>query len=242
MRMPIRSMIWVILLISPVPNCVQGADKIVPGKDDSPRELAPVPRDESLSLTIRGDVPPALAPTVGKLTTLFYECYPKLLKRFDNPKKPASRLITIIFKRKMPVPAYCQGSEISVSIDWLLDHPDDIGLLTHELTHAVQAYTGATPGWLVEGIADYARSLYGPKETGGWSLPSRLNEKNSYKDSYRVTAKFLVWLDMKHPKLVDQLHRSLQDRTFQLDDFKTHTGQTIDVLWEQFLQDLAKSR
>jgi hypothetical protein len=195
------------------------------------------PASDTLTITIAGDVDAELAPVAGRLTTLFYQCYPKLLERFDNPNKPASRHIEVIFKRGMKVPAHCLGAKISVSVEWLKKRPDDIGLLTHELTHAVQQYPRGEPSWLTEGIADYARELYGPKEAG-WSLPRRLTAKNSYKDSYRVTARFLVWLDQKHPGAVDRLHRKMQNREFTVDDFKAVTGKTVDELWTECVDEL----
>ncbi len=186
---------------------------------------------EPLVLITRGEVDAAFAPTVGRLTTLFYEGYPKLLERFDDPERPASREITLVFKRGMDVPAYCRGAEVSINIDWLKRHPDDVALLTHELTHAVQRYPAQRVGWLVEGIADYARFAYGPKDQPGWALPAKLTAKQSYKDSYRTTARFLVWLEEKHPGIVDKIHRRLRSGTFHIHAFQEFTGRGVDDLW-----------
>ena len=204
------------------------ADK---GKPDKPAPF---------TLTISGDIDSDLAPVVGRLTTVFYQSYPKLVERFENPKKPAPRQIRVIFERGLKFPAYCTGSEIKVSVEWMQKHPDDLGLLTHELTHAVQAYPAPDPSWLTEGIADYARQLYGPKEQPGWALPTRLTAKQDYKDSYGVTARFLVWLEAKHPGVVDKLHRRMQDREFAVSDFQTLTGTALDSLWDECVRDLGK--
>lgn len=195
-----------------------------------------------LVLTIEGDVDAALAPTVGRFTTLFYESYPKLLARFDDPEKPASRNIRIAFDRNLKSPAHCVGDRITVGVDWITKHPDDVGLLTHELTHAVQHYPKSDPGWLTEGIADYARHLYGPAVQPGWKLPAKLSEKQSYTNSYNVTARFLVWLDEKHPGSVDKLHRRMQRREFEMDDFKTFTGSDVDALWKQCVAELSAAK
>lgn len=220
-------------------DSLTGVGLLLLGRDGVPAELN---RPDTLELTIRGEVDAEFAPTVGRLTALYYECYPALLKRFDNPKKPASRQITLIFKRNMRVPAYCSGSEISVSIEWLKQHPEDIALLTHELTHAVQGYPVFEPSWMVEGIADYARHLYGPKQQANWKLPETLTPKQSYKDSYRTTGKFLVWLDAKHPGVVDKLHQHLQSREFSITDFKEMTGKTVEALWEECVAELSKKK
>lgn len=84
---------------------------------------------EPLTLTITGDIDEKLAPVIGNLSKLFYECYPKLVKRFETEKHPAPRSIRIIMKREMRVPAYCSGTEISISVDWLTKHPDEFRCL-----------------------------------------------------------------------------------------------------------------
>lgn len=203
------------------------------------QEPAAAPKPSAgYTLTVTGGVTAEFAPTVGRLTTLFYECYPKLVQRFEHPQKPAPRSIKLVFEPRMRVPAYCSNAEIHISVEWLTKHPDDIALLTHELTHAVQAYPRGEPGWITEGIADYARLKYGPKEQPDWSLPKRLTSRNSYRESYRVSARFFVWLDEKHPGSVDKIHRLMQDRTYDPDAFKTATGKSLDELWEACVKDL----
>ncbi len=203
------------------------------GFTQEPTDKKTVESPQPYTLTISGKVDPAMAPVAGQMTTLFYQSYPRLVERFGNPKKPAPTQIELIFARDIRVPAYCSGSKITVSVDWLTKHPEDVGLLTHELTHAVQAYPRSGPGWFTEGLADYARHLYGPREQPNWALPAKLTAKQSYKNSYRITGKFLLWLDEKHPGVVDKLHRKMQDREFVIEDFKTLTGKTVDELWEE---------
>lgn len=219
------------------PDSLNGIGLILEGKDGAAPQLD---GPEKLDITINGEIDADFAPTLGQLTTLYYESYPALLKRFDNPKKPASRHITLIFKHNMKVPAYCSGSEISISIEWLKKHPEDIALLTHELTHAVQQYPGQAPGWLTEGIADYARHEYGPKNQAGWKLPERFSTRQSYQDGYTTSAKFLVWLETKNPGVIDKLHTKLQNRQFAIGDFQDLTGKTIDELWEECSRSMSK--
>lgn len=206
-------------------------------KPDSSQDKPP-----ALTLVIEGDIDAKLAPVVGRLTTLFYESYPKLLARFEHPNKPAPRRILIRFERKLEVPAHCSGDRLTISIDWMTKHPDDIGLLTHELTHAVQQYPKSDPGWLTEGIADYARHLYGPQPQPGWELPKRLTDRQSYTNSYRVTARFLLWLDEAYPGSVDKLHGRMQEQKFKLDDFKTATGKDVDTLWKECVESFNRRR
>lgn len=206
-------------------------------QQDAPEPKAPRP-PPTLSLTVDGDIDQELAPMAGRLTALFYECYPKLLKRFENPDRPALRKIKLIFKDGIRVPGYSHRDTVVVSTDWLKKHPDDIGLFTHELTHLVQAYPSPEPGWMTEGIADYARHVYGPEKQPDWSLPKKLRPDQSYRNSYGVTARFLAWLDEKHPGTVDKLHREMQNKTFDVDDFETVTGKDIGILWRECVTDL----
>lgn len=197
------------------------------------------PRKAPFAVTMSGEIDAQLAPVAGKLTEVFFQSYPKLVERFENPNKPAARTVQVVFEKNMKVPAHASGSKVTISVEWMKKNPGDLGILTHELTHVVQAYPTGDPGWLTEGIADYARQVHGPKENG-WALPERLTRKNSYKDSYRVTAKFLVWLDEKHAGSVDKLHRQMQNREFQIGDFKTITGKTVDTLWEECVKEMEK--
>jgi hypothetical protein len=195
---------------------------------------------QPLSLKIEGPVDAELAPIAGQLATLYYECYPELLRRFEHPERKANRNVRLVFKSDLEVPGYASGDAVVVSIDWLKKHPRDLGLFTHELTHLVQAYPNPDPGWLTEGIADYARHRYGPAKQTGWSLPETLAPGQSYRDSYGVTAKFLVWLEEKHPGTIDKLHRKMQDGTFEVDAFQQFTGHDLETLWRRCVGDLKK--
>ncbi|MEZ6142050.1 MAG: basic secretory protein-like protein [Zavarzinella sp.] len=194
-----------------------------------------------VSLIIEGEISEKIAPTVGNFVQVYYEAFPKLLKNFENPDRPAEHAVKLIFKRDMRVPAYCTGGTISISIEWIEKNPNDLGLLVHELTHVVQSYPRGAPGWLVEGIADYSRYKFSDEKNSGWKLPPLLGERNKYTDSYRVTARFLVWLDARHPGVVEKIHFNLQKREYKQEDFKTLTGRDLEVLWEECVRDLAKS-
>jgi hypothetical protein len=229
-----RLVIAWLMLVLPISATAQ-EPSLVPAKPLDKQKLAP------LSMSIEGDVDAELAPVAGKLAALFWEGYPKLLERFDHPAKPAPRHIRIVFVKNLRVPAQCAGNRIDVSTSWLKKHPEDTALLTHEMTHAVQQYPGAKEtGWLVEGIADYAREIYGPKEQKDWSLPKKLTAKQSWKDSYRTAARFLVWLEKRTPGTIDKLHRNLQNGTYKPEDFQTIAGRPLEALWEECIAELAK--
>ena len=176
-----------------------------------------------------------LAPTVDKLREVFREGYPKLVKRFQNPKRPVQAVIPLVFEKGLNHPAHASGGKLVFSVEWFLKHPDDLGVMTHELTHLVQRYPGGNPGWLVEGVADYARHLYGPK-SDPWKVPANLVEgRHRYNQGYGVTAKFLLWLEEQKPGTVDELHRRMQAGTFKVDAFTELAGKDIDGLWADCL-------
>lgn len=213
-----------------LPAVLAGVAALVPFARPAAAADAPA---KPLSITVDGDIDAAMAPVAGKMTALFFECYPKLLARFENPDRPAPRHIRLTFVTGLKPPAQCSGDRVEVSVGWLRDHPDDLGMLTHELTHAVQAYPDYNPGWLTEGIADYARHLYGPKEQPGWSLAAKLTADQSYRDGYGTAAKFLLWLDARTPGAVDKLHRKMQTGGLKRGDIEAIAGRPLDALWDE---------
>ena len=49
------------------------------------------------------------------------------------------------------------------------EHPEDTGMVIHELTHIIQNYPSPDPGWVTEGIADYIRRLNKAMREGTYS-------------------------------------------------------------------------
>lgn len=106
--------------------------------------------------------------------------------------------------------------------------------------HVVQDYDGYGPWWLAEGIADYARYTLGVNNAGaGWSLPDYAPTQ-SYKDGYRVTARFLAWME-KHVKngFVVQLDAALREHTYDGGFWTKVAGGTIDQLWTKYAKNPA---
>lgn len=172
--------------------------------------------------------------TAEKLKETFFTVYPKLVKRFN--KKSASRVVFVIEPEYRGV-AGTSGGKVVYSPAWFKKNPDDIDVVTHEVMHIVQDY-GRTngPGWLTEGIADYVRYRYGVgNEAGGWKLPD-VNPNQNYTDSYRITARFLAWLEeKKDEKIVDKLDHVMREHNYRDDIWKELTGKTVDELWEEYV-------
>lgn len=131
--------------------------------------------------------------------------------------------------------AYAAGTSIVISATWMIDHPQDYDLVTHEVMHLVQAYTTPVPGYWVEGLADYARYIYGLNDAvDGWTLQD-YTPAQKYTDGYGVTARFLLWLSI-HVKATttDDLNRALKAGTYTDQFWVTETGKTVTQLWAMY--------
>ncbi|WP_255524473.1 basic secretory family protein [Pedobacter riviphilus] len=114
-----------------------------------------------------------------RLIKTFFEVYPKLAKAY-NPVtiKEVKFFVDTAYKG---VAATADG-KVTFSSIWMTKHPEDIDVVTHEVMHIVQDYGRSVgPGWLTEGIADYARYKFGVDNASAkWSLPA-LKPDHSYK-------------------------------------------------------------
>ncbi|MDG3583009.1 basic secretory protein-like protein [Galbibacter pacificus] len=162
--------------------------------------------------------------------------YPKLLKKF-NPKATKSFEVEIDTAYKGV--AYASDNKIVVSADWMHKKPNDVDLMTHEIMHLIQAYpNNSGPSWLTEGIADYVRAVYGlNNKAANWSLP-KFDKSQNYTNSYRVTARFLLWVEKNHDKrIVKKLDKHLRSHTYSESLWEKYTGLGLNQLWEQYAKD-----
>ncbi|MEO9022522.1 MAG: basic secretory protein-like protein, partial [Ginsengibacter sp.] len=71
-------------------------------------------------------------------------------------------------------------------------------------------------------------------DKGGWKLPE-YNSKQSYRDAYRVTARFFVWLEKKYDKkLVRKLNTAMREKKYTPEFWEKETGKSIDELWQAY--------
>ena len=167
-----------------------------------------------------------------KLVETCQTVYPKI-KDYFNPAAPES--ITFKFDENYDGVAYRSGPMIVFSSKYMIDHPKDIDVVTHEVTHIIQAYPKYDPSWLVEGIADFSRFEFGVDNSGaGWSLPE-FDPSQKYTDSYRIAARFLAWLDNRFNGIVQKLDTEMRASTFNNDEtWRAITGKTVDELWNDY--------
>jgi hypothetical protein len=171
------------------------------------------------------------------LINTFFTVYPKEVDRF-NPNS----LTKIVFFIDTAYKGVAETGNGMARFNpaWLKAHPEDIDVVTHEVMHVVQAYKGYGPGWLTEGIADYVRYVYGVhNKGGGWTLPD-YKPTQSYRNAYRVTARFLLWVEKnKYKKIVDDMNKSMREGTYTPALWQQLTGRTADELWNEYAQNPA---
>ncbi|MCG2613210.1 basic secretory family protein [Terrimonas sp. NA20] len=170
--------------------------------------------------------------TRQRMIDAFFEVYPKEVKRFNQE---ALQKVTFVIDPAYTGVAATSNGIVRYNPEWMKKHPEDIDVVTHEAMHIVQNYGGKGEGWLTEGIADYVRYRYGVNnEKGNWSLPA-FKETQSYTNSYRITARFLAWLEKNvNKKIVDQLDEASRKGTYTSNTWKELTGKTVDELWKDY--------
>jgi len=178
---------------------------------------------------------PELKPWGEKAQKLLVEWYPKINKLL-GVKDASDKLITLVIETHGEGVAGTGGRRITVNGDYVRQHPDDIGLIVHELAHVVQSYPRYNPAWLVEGIADYVRFFFYEPVA---ARPKVNPDKADYKRGYRDVGAFLYWASRKYKlDLVPQLNSALQANTYDEAIWTKYTGHTFDDLWKEFLGSL----
>lgn len=187
-----------------------------------------------------GDAVPAAVRE--RLIDTFFKAYPRERADF-HPAAPAT--VNIVIDPGYDGIAYvgdkAKAATITINPAWLAKHPGDTDLVTHEAMHIVQGYpeyaNERVPGWLVEGLADYARDRYGvDNAAAGWALPATVQEGHSFDSGYRVTGAFLKWSEAAHPGLVKALDGALRSGRYTPQLWQQITGQTLPALWAQYVR------
>ena len=154
----------------------------------------------------------------------------------ENFQPPAS--LTLRFKSEMKEPAFRNAEGLTINVNWITKHPDDFGMIIHEMTHAIQDYHGVPreAGWLIEGIADYIRYWHYEPE-----VPHRRMDpaKASYRDGYSTTGAFLAWIMVKYDRrTVRRLDAALRAGKYSDAIFEEITGKALDPLWTEFIANI----
>jgi hypothetical protein len=175
--------------------------------------------------------------TRQNMINVFFTVYPEEVERFN--KRSLTRIVFFIDTAYKGVAATGDGMA-RFNPAYMKTHPQDVDVVTHEVMHVVQDYKNYNPGWLTEGIADYVRYVYGVNnKNGGWTLPE-YKPGQSYKNAYRVTARFLLWVEKnKYNKIVDDMDRAMREGKYTPELWKKLTGETVDELWDEYVKNPA---
>jgi hypothetical protein len=196
-------------------------------EDEKKPEVASQPR-----VIIKVDVTdaPDLAEWAEKAKKLCETWHPIIGDILGLKDPPVYREVTLRFGKMRGIAATTKDT-VNISAGFVRQHPDDFGMVLHELTHVIQAYPNYDPVWLVEGIADYVR--YWHCEPGEREFA--INEKSNYTDSYGTTARFLAWVAVtKDSRIVKKLSQALRDGKYKEEMFRDATGKDLKELWREF--------
>lgn len=178
---------------------------------------------------------PESAAWAASAETLAREWYPRLGNLLSSGIENELPEVVIRVTPKFQGVAAASGNRIEMSAKRVLALPDDSrGVVVHELVHVVQAYPAGSEGWLTEGIADYLRcAVYESLPLAEFPRPDK---ERGYRDSYKVAAGFLFWLESgPAPGIVRQVNAALRRGTYKESVFEDRTGRSVEVLWRDYL-------
>lgn len=187
-----------------------------------------------------------------ELAPVVQEWYPKIVELLASDGYEPPQNFHIHISPSMDGVAETAGTQVTCSADWYRRNlqGEAKGATVHELVHVVQQYgaarrtnrrTAPTPGWVVEGVADYVRwHLYEPaSERGG--VTGRRPASLKYDASYRDTAAFLAWVIANEtPDLLAKLNAAARTGTYSDAFWKQTTGKTAEELSAAWHADLVK--
>lgn len=170
---------------------------------------------------------------------LIYSVYKDVFDYFnDGEYEP----VTLYFTVNDYSPAYSDSQDIYLASTYMLSNPKDVDCITHELIHCAQNYGDVgNYTWLMEGLTDYGRYLFGRhNEDCGWKLPS-YNASQKYTDSYTVTAAFLKFVTDNYcedlPHIINQMFKK---GGYDASIWETNAGYTLEELWERYSKGLTE--
>lgn len=164
---------------------------------------------------------------------LIYSVYKDVYDYFnDGEYEP----VTLYFTINDYSPAYSDSQDIYLASTYMLNNPKDVDCITHELIHCAQNYGDVgSYTWLMEGLTDYGRYLFGRhNEDCGWKLPS-YNANQKYTDSYTVTAAFIKFVAENYcedmPHIINQMFKK---GGYDASIWETNAGYSLDDLWKLY--------
>jgi len=176
--------------------------------------------------------------------------YPKLVAMLPSDGFAAPTSLTLRFRNDMGgTPASAGGGRINMNSEWFRRElqREARGSVVHEMVHVVQNYgrsrrtnpnAARTPGWLVEGIADYIRWFLYEPETRGAEITERNLARARYDASYRITGNFLNWVTRHYDlEIVRKLNVAAREGNYAEELWEDYTGKTLQELGDKWRQE-----
>lgn len=168
-----------------------------------------------------------------RFVDMYFTQYPKLVTKYNTASPKA---VTFLIDKSYKGVAEASGTSVRFNPAFFNKNNEDLDAITHELMHLVQGY-GETkaPSWVTEGIADYVRGTYGINNVKGkWAMPD-LDEKHNYDNSYRITARFFVWITQHYDsEFITKLDALIRNKNYTDNSWKDLSGKTLSELWAEY--------
>lgn len=241
-------------------DVVAAGDPVVAAVSSRP-QVGPVRRDTFIAnpggyeiIIDTTETPDLTDWAVKDLAPVLQKWYPKIVEMLPSEGYQAPKRVPIVFSQSMQGVAATGGTRVSCAAAWFRNNlkGEAIGAVVHELVHVAQQYgrsrqagqrPARTPGWVVEGMADYIHwFLYEPQTRGAEISPARAAQAR-YDASYRTSANFINWVRKNAAKdIVGKLNVAAREGRYSDDIWKEATGQTLQELGEKWKQSLAEPK
>lgn len=187
-----------------------------------------------LNVEVDSSETPDLAKWASDSGDLIREWHPRIANLLPSPEFTAPTQVRLVMRKTDEGVAATSGNVINVSSHWIEKHPEDIGLVVHELVHVVQSYPPrGGPFWVTEGIADYIRyAIYEGKPLSQFPVERR---PRGYERGYGIAGGFLLWLETgPAPGIVNRLNTACRQRKYNDEIFTEATGRSLEELWNEY--------
>lgn len=190
--------------------------------------------------------------THEELVPVVKQWYSRIVQMLPSEGYEAPKKTTITFSANMQGVAATGGTSIKCAAKWFRGElkGQAKGAVIHELVHVVQSYGLArrtnrnatrTPGWFVEGVADYIRWFLYEPQTHGADISARNIARARYDGNYRISANFINWVTETHDKnIVRKLNASARQGMYSDSLWKECTGSTLQELNDSWKDNLER--
>ena len=121
--------------------------------------------------------------------------------------------VEFVLEDRLGSVGWASGFRSGLNLTWITNRPWDVDLMTHELIHNAQRFSGVAM-WVHEGHADFARDKFGIfNHMALWALPGFTADASPtagqrWQVAYRGTASFFRWIEQSgiNPNFMQELN------------------------------------